>query len=100
MMVASDVAFTLITIVSAAPQVPEMEYMTVSFPIPAIEGSNMPVEAFVIPEPDHVPPLVAEVKVIGEALTHNVAGAVIDAFELGVTVTSVVSVFPHVPAIV
>ncbi len=72
----------------------------VSFPIPAMDGSNAPVDVLVIPDPDHVPPLVAAVNVIGAALTQSEVGPVIEGSALGVMVINAVSEFPHVPLIV
>jgi hypothetical protein len=59
-------AFTVIKIESA-PQ--GRVYTILCVPAPATEGLNTPVTVFVMPVPDHTPPSVAAVKVIGEAMS-------------------------------
>jgi hypothetical protein len=64
-------------------------------PGPAIEGSKVPVEVFVIPAPLHVPPGLAAVKVTtGSLLQYGPAGLIV---ELGLLFTTInaVSVAGH-----
>ena len=68
-------------------------------PDEATLGSNVPVDAFVIPVPDQVPPLVAVFKLNGVALEQTGVTAVIDAFAGAVIVTIIVSTALHVPEI-
>ena len=46
-------------------------YTMVKVPAPDTEGSNIPVDGFVIPGPLHTPPGVEETKVIGPSEIHN-----------------------------
>ena len=50
------VSTTCMLVVCKSPQTPLREYVIVCVPIPAVEGLKVPVAAFVIPVPLHVPP--------------------------------------------
>ena len=47
---------TVILVWSVAPQLPLIVYDMVCVPIPAIDGSNVPMLGSVIPFPDQIPP--------------------------------------------
>ncbi len=62
-------------------------YVTWKVPVPETLGLNVPANALVIPVPDHVPPGVAEVKLLELPPAQSIPGGVIVAFGLGLTVT-------------
>lgn len=86
---------TVTVMVSASPQVPPMLYTIVCVPTVVAEGLKVPAVGLVMPDPLHVPPPVAAVSVIGDALEHSAETAVIVAFALGVTLMFCVDVAPH-----
>ena len=69
-------------------------------PIPAVAGSKVPFEAFVIPVPLHVPPAVAADKLKEAAPTHTIVGCVMVALGIAKTVTKAVSKLPQFPLMV
>ena len=66
--VALVVDSTIITIESDDPQTPEIVCIIRCVPTPAKEGSNIPVDVFVIPAPDQTPPWVTAEKENGFAV--------------------------------
>ena len=60
-------------------------YVIVCRPIPAIAGLNVPVDEFVIPVPDHVPPRSTEFKITYASSSQNGPAGVIDASTSGST---------------
>lgn len=66
-------------------------------PMPATEGSNVPLAPLVIPVPLHVPPPVAAERLKEEAATQVDGAVVIVASSRELTFTVTVSVAPHDP---
>ena len=69
--VASSKAFTKMVVVSVSPQVPGIEYVITCVPGPAVDGSKIPVAAFVIPVPLQIPPGSAAESVNGATEAQN-----------------------------
>ena len=68
-------------------------------PTPATAGSNAPVDGFVIPVPDQVPPGSAAVKITDAAFAQNGPAAVIVALAPLVIVMSKVELVGHAPLV-
>lgn len=65
---------TVTETVSTAPHIPEIVYVIICVPIPAIEASNVPPTPDVIPVPVHVPPPVTADKLNAGAPVQTDAG--------------------------
>jgi hypothetical protein len=81
------VEVTVTTTVSILLHEPVKEYVIVSVPTPAIDGSNVPFVELVIPVPDHVPPEVAAERLKEDAATQTDDGCVIVASAVAPAVT-------------
>ena len=74
--------------------------MTVNDPVPATEGSNVPLIGSVIPVPEQTPPGDAAESVTGLSLAQNGPTELMVASNALVTLIEVVAVLPQFPVIV
>ena len=98
--VASNVLFTVIEVVCTSGHNPEIEYVIVCDPGPAIAGSNVPAVAFEMPVPDHVPPGSTATSVTAGSPVQKGPTGVIVASEFAMTSIVSVSVAPQGPEMV
>ena len=69
-------------------------------PIPATDGLKIPFAGSVMPVPDHVPPALAPVRVMGPLETQRELTGSIDASAKLVTIISIDEVSEHAPVVV